>query len=126
MVSHRKRKREAAALGLSERELEFATLLEELLDHVRWQQILGYTNQFLLAKHVGVSTEERDRILEASTRAVDKDARLHEWRERLARLKGEIVAIKRSVRRARRDIARGVPAPESATSDGDGIVVDGA
>ncbi len=85
--------------------------MEELLETVRWQQILGYTNQFLLDRYVKVEPEERDKILEAAVRAVDKDAKMHEWHERLSRLKGEALHIKRSIQRAKKDIAQGKPAP---------------
>lgn len=98
------------------RELELVELLEELLEAHRWLQILGFSNQFLLEQKLKVDRGERDRILEAATRAVDKDARLHQWQQRLARLKGEVLGIKREVRRARRELGRDQP---SAADDGD-------
>jgi len=97
LTSHRKRKKEAHARGLTPRELDLADLLEEVLEAVRWMQILGFSNQFLLRDRVQVSSEEQARVLEAATRAVDKDARLHEWRDRLARLKGDIARAERAV-----------------------------
>lgn len=117
MPSHRKRKRDAAARDLSVRELELVEILEEVLESVRWQQILGYTNQFLLDRYVKVEAEERDKILEAAVRAVDKDGRLHEWQERVAQLKGECLHVKRSIQRAKKDIAQGKPAPPAPTGD---------
>ena len=111
MTSHRKRKREAVGRDLSVRELELCELLEELLESVRWQQILGYTNQFLLDRYVKVDSEERDKVLEAAVRAVDKDRAMHDWHERLARIKAESVSVRRSINRARKDIAQGKPAP---------------
>ncbi len=111
MTSHRKRKRDALSRDLSSRELELAELLEEVLDSVRWLQVLGYTNQYLMGQKLKVSQEERDKILEAAARTVEKDRKQHEWRDRLARLKGEIAQVKRSMNRARKDMAQGKPAP---------------
>lgn len=112
MVSNRKRKQEAASRDLSLRELELAELLEDVLQAMRWQQILSYTNQFLLDRFVKVDPAERDKVLEAAVRAVDKDAKLHEWSERLARLKAERVGVTRAMRRAQRDIDQGRTASE--------------
>lgn len=89
----------------------FAELVDELLDELRWLQILGYSNQYLMNRHLKVDAAERDRIVEAATRAVDKDAKVHEWRERLARIKAGELHIKRSINRARKDIDQGQPAP---------------
>lgn len=94
-------------------ELQLTEMLHEMLGEMRWMQILAYTNQYLLNQKLKVSQEERDQILEAATRAVDKDSKLHEWSDRLDRLKAEIVNIKRTVNRARKDIGQGLPAPES-------------
>ena len=63
---------------------------------------------------------ERDKILEAATRAVDKDAKLHEWQERLGQIKGGALEIKRSVNRAKRDMAQGKPAPASPIEESAG------
>lgn len=119
VTSQRKRKKQASSLGLSERELVLAELLEEVLDAVRWMQILGFTNQYLLHQKLDVSPRERDKILEAATRAVDKDAKLHEWRERLARVKGETLRAQRAINRAKKDMARGRAAPLDEASDAD-------
>ncbi len=112
MTSLRKRKKAAAARGLNVPELELLELVEELLEAHRWLQVLGFANQFALAQKVKMTDAERDAILEAATRAVDKDARLERWRTRLARLKGEVLSIKREVRRERR-----AGAAEAAASD---------
>jgi hypothetical protein len=103
----RRQKKTAAKQGLSLPELQMVELLEEMLETLRWQQILNYANQFLVQQKLKVEPAERDRILEAATRAVDRDGKLHEWQERIAKLKGEVVQIKRDVSRARRQIARG-------------------
>lgn len=111
MTSRRKQKKTASSLGLTERELLLVSLLDEVLDELRWLQILGYANQYLMNRHAKVDDEERDRVLEAATRAVDKDAKLHEWRDRLARIKDRTLHVKRSINRARKDVEQGLPAP---------------
>lgn len=122
MTSRRKRNKTAASRGLTPTELELAELLGEVLDELRWTRILAYSNQFLLSKHVDVSTEERDRILEAATRAVDQDQRLRAWHERLGQLKGEIGRIRPEINRARKDIQRGraAPAPPGGAAGDEG------
>ncbi len=84
-------------MGLTPRELDLAELLAEVLDSLRWMQILAYSNQYLVNEKLAVDKAERDRILEAATRAVEKDHKLHEWQQRLARLKGEVSGIQESV-----------------------------
>lgn len=114
MTSLRKRKKLAEAQGLSVRELELLELVDELLDAHRWLQVLGYANQFLLQDKLKVSQADRDRVLEAATRAVDKDARLSDWRARVDRLRKEMKGVSGELRgetarpagsRARRDLA---------------------
>jgi hypothetical protein len=112
LTSRRKQKKTAQALGLTERELALAELLDEVLDEVRWLQILGYANQYLVNRFVKIDAAERDRILEAATRAVDKDAKAHEWRDRLARVKDGVLHVKRAVNRARKDVEQGLAPPE--------------
>ncbi len=102
MTSQRKRKKQASARGLTEPELELIELMEEMLDTFRWLQILGYSNQYLVNRKLKVERAERDSILEAATRAVEGDKKLHEWTARLARLKNEVVQIKRRVNRGRK------------------------
>ncbi len=80
-------------MGLTPRELDLAELLAEVLDSLRWMQILAYSNQYLVNEKLKVDKAERDRILEAATRAVEKDHKLHQWQERLARLKSEVSGI---------------------------------
>lgn len=93
MTSLRKRKKLADAQGLSVRELELLELVDELLDAHRWLQVLGYANQFLLQDKLKVSQADRDRVLEAATRTVDKDARLADWRARVDRLRQSMRAL---------------------------------
>lgn len=93
MTSHRKRKKQANAQGLTERELELVEILEEVLESMRWVQILGYSNQYLLEQELDLTKEQRDRVLEAATRSVERDSKLHEWRARLATLKGHMLRV---------------------------------
>jgi hypothetical protein len=90
LTSKRKRKKAAVSLGLTERELALVEILEEVLEALRWSQILGYSNQFLINHQLDVSKPDRDHILAAATRTVDRDRKLHEWRARLAGLKDKI------------------------------------
>jgi len=107
MTSNRKRKKEAERRGLSERELAMAEVVEEILEHLRWQSVLGYSNQYLVSQHLQVDKAERDKILEAATRAVEKDGKIADWRERLARIKNEIVEAQRAIGRAETEMQAG-------------------
>ena len=121
VTSQRKRKKQATARGLTERELELVELMEEMLDTFRWLQILGYSNQYLVNRKLKIDPDERNSILEAATRAVEGDKKLHDWRQRLARLKGEVTQIKRDVNRARKNISRGRPDPKPLHREEGGI-----
>jgi hypothetical protein len=121
VTSQRKRKKQAAARDLTERELELAELMEEMLDTFRWLQILAYSNQYMINRKLKVDAAERDNVLEAATRAVEGDKKLHEWRRRLAGLKRETVQIKRVVNRARKDIKRGSSGSERKDRQEGGI-----
>ncbi len=114
MTSLRKRKKTAHALGLTEAELTLAELLDEVLAELRWVRILAYGNQYLLDRHVKVDPAERDRVLEAATRAVEQDGRLHDWQERLAQVRGAVATAKRAMSRARRELSAGREAPGAA------------
>src|SRR5262245_1446173 len=103
MTSVRKRKKQASQRGVSVPQLELLELVQELLEAHRWLQILGFANQFALTDKLALAPAERDRILEAATRAVDKDARLQRWRQSLARVRAELARAEtaRSVAPAR-------------------------
>jgi hypothetical protein len=92
VTSHRKRKkRDAAAKAVSRaNEAELLGLVEELLDVVKWLQVMGYSQQYLLDRHLQVDDAERERVLEAAARSVERDGRLQEWRARLARIRAGI------------------------------------
>ncbi len=98
MTSRKRRKKAAQALGLTEAELRLTELLEEVLEAMRWAQVLGYANQFLLAEKLQVTPAERDRVLRAAADAVERDGRVQEWRARLDELRASLRAMDRSLR----------------------------
>jgi hypothetical protein len=116
MTSNRQRKKAAAYRGLSERELELAELLEEMLEQMRWLWVLAYANQYLVEHHVQVEVEERDSVLEAAARAVDRDGKLRGWQQRLARVKQAAAAIDRGVQRARQELTESADAGGSSAA----------
>ena len=122
MTSQRKQKKRAEALGITSAELQLVELLDEVLESMRWMQILAYSNQYLLQQKLKVSQAERDQILEAATARWTRTRSCTSGRGRLDRLKGEIVNIKRKVNRARRDMAQDKPLPpppkEQSSHDG--------
>ena len=97
VTSQRKLKKQAQALGLTHVEFQLVELLEEVLDKMRWMQVLAYSNQYLLNEKLEVGPDERDHILAASTRAVDEDQVMGGWRQRLEGLKAEIANIQSRV-----------------------------
>ena len=103
VTSQRKLKKRAEALGMTGVELKLVEMLDEVLTDMRWMQILAYSNQYLLSHKLDLDQTERDQVLEAATRAVDKDQKFHEWRQRLGRLKSELSNIQRKVDHARAD-----------------------
>ena len=120
MVSHRKRKKEAKQQGLNVPELEMLELLEDVLDKFRWLQVLVHAQSFLLRERVKVSDEELDKVLAAATQTVEQDGRCQRWADGLARLKGELVESRRSMRREKklqsREARRGGKSKPSASS----------
>jgi hypothetical protein len=121
VTSLRKRKKQAAARGLDLRGLALAELVEEMLESMRWLWVLAYANQYLVAQKLDVDRAERDRILEAATRAVDRDGRLRAWRERLAAIRGEAALAQREVARATKGATRARPAaPTGRVASGTG------
>lgn len=83
MTSHRKRKQKARSLGLDEAELQLCELLGQVLELLRWNQVLGYSNQYLLHERLGIPHEERSRVMRAAAGAVEQDSRLQDWGRRL-------------------------------------------
>ena len=93
MSSHRRRKQKARSLGLDEAELQLCELLGEMLELLRWNQVLGYGNQYLLHEKLGLSADERHRVMRAAASAVEQDGRIQDWGRRLLAVQEQLRAI---------------------------------
>ena len=113
MTSRRRRKRQAEAKGLTEAELDLVELLEEILDAMRWGQVLGYANQFLLQEQLAVTQQDRDRVLEAAAAIVAGEGRIQDWRARLQQVRARLQSLDRELK-----ARRGTAPPEREASDG--------
>lgn len=98
MTSQRRRKRTAQQQGLTSAELELCSLLREVLEALRWSQVLGWGNQYLLSQHVQVSAEERDRVMRAAAATVERDGSMQQWQRRLQEIEQRLAAIDRTLR----------------------------
>ena len=98
MASRRKRKQRAQALGLTEAELQLCELLEEVLGALRWNQVLGWGNQYLLNQRLGLTARERDRVMRAAAETVEQDGQIDAWQRRLAEVKSKLQAIDTGLR----------------------------
>jgi len=120
VTSHRRRKRAAQQQGLTAAELQLTVLLREVLEALRWAQVLGWGNQYLLQQHLQVSAEERDRVMRAAATTVERDGQLQQWQRRLQDLETRLAAIDGVMRDGR----GGARAP--ATRDAGGGAAAGA
>lgn len=116
MVSHRKRKRDAQARGLTGAELELCELLAEVIELLRWNQVLGYSNQYLLHEKLAVTQDERKAVLQAAANAVEQDGRIQDWSQRL-------LGVELALRRIHADMQAGstrpaAPPPQTEAVDG--------
>jgi hypothetical protein len=102
-------------MGLTEAELQLCELLGQVLELLRWNQVLGYSNQYLLHERLGLSTEERHRVMKAAAGAVEQDGRLQDWGRRLIEIQQSLQAI-----HARMVGADGAAMAERADRDGAG------
>ena len=93
MVSKRRRKQKAQSLGLTEAELQLCELLGEVIELLRWNQILGYSNQYLLHEKLGLSHEERHGVMKAAAAAVEQDGRVQDWGRRLIEIQDALQRI---------------------------------
>ena len=93
MTSNRRRKQKAQSLGLTEAELQLCDLLGQVIELLRWNQVLGYSNQYLLHEKLGVSAEERHRVMRAAAGAVEQDGRLQEWGRKLLDIQAALERI---------------------------------
>ena len=93
MTSNRRRKQKAQSLGLTEAELQLTELLGQVIELLRWNQVLGYSNQYLLHEKLGLSPEERHRVMKAAAGAVEADGRMQDWGKRLLEIQESLSAI---------------------------------
>lgn len=117
MTSRRRRKKQAQTLGLTGAELELVRLLEEVLEAMRWSQVLGYGNQFLLNQHLHVEPAERDRVMRAAAASVEQDGRVRDWQARLQQLKQQLQAIDRQLQGEAPPPSRLAPADPAAEAE---------
>ena len=100
MTSHRRRKQKAQSLGLTEAELQLCELLGQVLELLRWNQVLGYSNQYLLHQKLGLSVDERHRVMRAAAGVVEQDGRLQDWGRRLLEIQDSLQRIQAHLQRA--------------------------
>lgn len=100
-------------MGLTEAELQLTELLGQVLELLRWNQVLGYSNQYLLHEKLGLSPEERHRVMKAAAGAVESDGRMQDWGKRLLEIQESLTAIHERMTGERLD------KPSSADDDGD-------
>jgi hypothetical protein len=123
MTSHRKRKRAAQRQGLTDAELQLCALLREVLLALRWSQVLGWGNQYLLNQHAQVSAEERDQVMRAAAATVDRDGQLQHWQQRLREIEGKLASIDDAMQRR---LPAAAPGFGSDLHDGAAEAADGA
>jgi len=80
-------------MGLTEAELQLCELLGQVLELLRWNQVLGYSNQYLLQEKLGLSADERHRVMRAAAGAVEQDGRLQAWGQRLIEIQEALQRI---------------------------------
>jgi len=93
VTSNRKRKQKARSMGLTEAELQLCELLGQVLELLRWNQVLGYSNQYLLHERLGIPPEERHRVMRAAAGAVEQDGRIQDWGRRLMEIQDALERI---------------------------------
>jgi hypothetical protein len=91
--SNRRRKQKAQSLGLNEAELHLTELLGQVLELLRWNQVLGYSNQYLLHERLGLSPQERQDVMKAAAGAVEQDGRMQDWGKRLLEIQESLQSI---------------------------------
>lgn len=107
MTSNRRRKQKAQSMGLTEAELQLTELLGEVLELLRWNQVLGYSNHYLLHEKLGLSPEERHRVMRAAAGAVEADGRTQDWGKRLIEIQNSLDALHERMTGARPDRSAG-------------------
>ena len=80
-------------MGLTEAELQLTELLGQVLELLRWNQVLGYSNQYLLHQKLGLTPEERHDVMKAAAGAVEQDGRMQDWGRRLLEIQESLQGI---------------------------------
>ena len=80
-------------MGLTEAELQLTELLGQVLELLRWNQVLGYSNQYLLHEKLGLSADERNQVMKAAAGAVEADGRTQDWGQRLMEIQASLKAV---------------------------------
>jgi hypothetical protein len=93
VTSNRRRKQKAQSLGLNDAELHLTELLGQMLELLRWNQVLGYSNQYLLHERLGLSPQERRDVMKAAAGAVEQDGRMQDWGKRLLEIQESLQGI---------------------------------
>ena len=65
----------------------------QVLELLRWNQVLGYSNQYLLHEKLGVAPAERHKVMRAAAQAVEQDGRLQDWGRRLLEVQATLREI---------------------------------
>lgn len=80
-------------MGLTEAELQLTELLGQVLELLRWNQVLGYSNQYLLHEKLGLTPSDRHRVMKAAAGAVEQDGRMQDWGQRLIEIQESLKGI---------------------------------
>jgi hypothetical protein len=120
VTSNRRRKQKAQALGLNAAELQLCELLAQVIELLRWNQVLGYSNQYLLHEKLGVPAAERHRVMKAAAQAVEQDGRLQDWGRRLIEIQESLQQIERSLRGEPGEAAAGPDADQQGAAEAAG------
>ena len=80
-------------MGLNDAELQLCELLGQVLELLRWNQVLGYSNQYLLHEKLQVTADERHKVMRAAAGAVEQDGRIQEWGRRLLEIQDALQRI---------------------------------
>jgi hypothetical protein len=123
--SNRRRKQKAQSLGLNEAELHLTELLGQVLELLRWNQVLGYSNQYLLHERLGLSPQERKDVMKAAAGAVEQDGRMQDWGKRLLEIQESLQSIHERMTGEAAPCDDGGK-PNDDVSDGDILEAEGA
>jgi len=118
VTSNRRRKQKARSLGLTDAELQLCELLAQVLELLRWNQVLGYSNQYLLHEKLGLSADERHRVMRAAASAVEQDGRLQDWGRRLIEIQEALQRIQQAMARDRADDGDDLDGPNERPATG--------